>query len=932
MLSFNEILKAVSYDQIRYIISTDGVEHGFILTQSGALLYLRPDLNISKVVLTIATINSYGTLFYSYTTNNAYFTFQTNSILYEIDLDTLEVKSYDYTKFINSYVNRFIQTSSGIVTSLVDFSYPTTDGNIWIATIRYLGISNIVKFDVTTKEFSTPGYYADKEFEHIHGIGFCDSCNITTGPVSLRGYYTEYLFTDDYEDLYETILDELDSSGLSYILNENFRIFVHWDDRDLISSTRRVVVRATDWKIIDLKSTSVYIDSGNTVAGLPGLLTSITTWEDETNTPVDNSTWDLSTIADHAIALGVTLPSLNPDYHNFVPTFVGRYPYHNGGYMADRAIFNHFALSPTTGEVLFPNSVNKRETYINNERVLNVYWANMPVGHGFSGDPEYVGFVMNDSYVLGYHRPDTDAWVEYDPEVDTEGYIISQVDLNDPTNPYGLGCYVQYLGNLIPFSYLNQDWHKPTYCKSAINPQFALRIDPVYNMAEVDVEFTTNVNTEITSVATFKGVPTLTGLINSAHQINGKYVFGGNAYAGISIGEVPVADYEVDVYFGEAISIYGSVRWNDLIVFYGYLNLIEIVDGLTRTRVPIGSYVNQQLNASSRSDALILTGVQVRRVDYIKDYFAICYLSTSFDVFEFPNLPISLDRSHTIQLRQETGLVLGEYSDRDVETAISNYQLSEGLTRDQVIDLFLETTPYRAQDSICYDDFVIVNCKHFGPSALQGIRINRLPDLSGDWVDHTYYNLTRYPTIVRIEKSDLSTLVESDYKVITLDIAGFETYDGLGRMYQTDNYVCWFYKEGTDLFFKAISKANIEAATTEINSFDKEVLIPLGTSTGGWGNYENFFGGSDRLSNFCFSEGDNIYASLVGSIASGLNWVIAVKIDVVAETYEPFLISSDRTTVTTMTRNPDTDDAMICRGAGAKMYENISVATLPLTY
>ena len=330
---------------------------------------------------------------------------------------------------------------------------------------------------------------------------------------------------------------------------------------------------------------------------------------------------------------------------------------------------------------------------------------------------------------------------------------------------------------------------------------------------------------------------------------------------------------------------------------------------------------------------MVIGGTQTRVANYRDDYFAICYIDALYEVFGFFNLPNVLSVQNTVELRNATGMPLESYSDSEGNTKLLAYQTTTGLTRAQVIALFTGTTPYRAQDIMCYNNFVVVNCKHLGLSCLLGIRINTNNDgASGTWVASTYNDATRYPTIVRFEKSDLSTLVEADYKVITLNISGLAGKDGIGRMYQTANYMCWFEKVGTDLLFRAISKANIEAATTQITSFDKTVTIPLGTSTGGWGNYTSFFGGTDRFLNFVFSEGDDIYASFVGSIASGPNWVIAMKIDVVAETYEPFIISSDRTTITTMTYNPDTDDVMVSRGTGAKMYEDKSLATLPLTY
>lgn len=933
MLTFNSILKAVPLDNVSVIISTDGTEHYFILSESGSLMYLRPKDGLCKVISNHVSSNSYGTIGYSYTSNCAYFFYEDAPILTEIDLNTLDVKVYNYSKYMDNYVNNFIQTGSVAIGSQVHYIKTATDGNIWFASIKYIGFANIIKFNTVTKEFSTPGLHSDIEFECLYGRGSLDCIHINNGPVGLRGYYTRYLMTDTYEDLYDTLISELNSSGLSYALTSGFEIWLHWDDRDLGSSTRRVITKAPNFKIIDLKSTSVFIDSGtSTTISVKNALLTLNTWVDNTASDVDEDSWIMSTIANNAVALGITNPSFSPGYHYTLPTFIGRFPYHAGNYMANKAIWNHFAYSPTTGKILFPNSFNKLETYLNNERILRVFWANMPSSQGFSGSPEYVAFVANDSGDLGYHRPDTEVWVEYNPYTDVDNYIIAEVDLNDPTDVYGLGCHVNEALNVV--EYRGQDWLQSDYCKSAINPVIQTIIDPLRNFAEVRIEYTPDITKGVSAIAKFNGVSTLTGIVHSAYQINDKYIFGGRDYSGISIGEVPITNYVQDHYFGETISFYGSIRWGSLVVFYGYLSNVEIIDpvALTQERRAIGLYVNQQIGAAVRTTEAIFCGVQVRTARYKNDYFAMAYINTAYNIFPFINLPPIINTDDTIELRTATGLTAASYSDIEVNNAILAYQITTGLTRDQVIDLFLQTTPYRSQDVIAYDDFVIVNLKHLGVSGLTGIRINREEDMSGDWVDETYNNFTRFPTIVRFEKADLSTLVEADYKIITLDIAGFETYNGLGRMYQTDSYVCWFYKEGTNLFFKAISKANIEAATTEINSFDKEVMIPLGTSTGGWGNYTSFFGGNDRFLNFCFSEGDNIYASFVGSIAGDGDWIIAMKIDVVAQTYEPFLSSSDRTTVTTMTYNPDTDDCVVSRGTSAKMYENISVASLPLAY
>lgn len=933
MITFSGILKAVPFAEARWIISTDGTEHVLVLTNSGCLLYLRPKDGLSKIVYNSRSSNSYGAFFYSTTANAIYFQPEARSVLIEIDLDTLDVKGYDYTKYISTYVNSFQQTSTSIVTNLIQSGSPATDGHVYLATIAYRHISNIVKFDVNTKTFSTPGLNADLELEILHSRADLTSVNINNGPVSLRGYYTEQIYTPDYQELYATIISELNASGLSYTRTQNFQFYLHWDDRAIGSATRRLIVRAPNWKIIDIKSTSVFIDSGSSNIGssLPGLLTSLTTWTDNLGNDVNESSWIIGTQATQAGALGITLPSYDPNIHYNRPSFVGRFPYHTGNYMADKNIYNHFAYDPDTGQAIFPDTFNKLTTYLNNTQNFKVYRANLPSNQGFSGSMEYVGFVRNQAGNYGYHRPDTKAWVQHDPVAN--GY--TEVNLNSPVDANGLHCYVQEYGssmNLI--TYKGKEWQQGYYSKSSINPELISDIDPDSPIATVEVEYTPDVSTGVSGKAIYKGVSTLTGIINSAHQIGTKYIFGGSTYSGISVGEVPVSTYVQDVYIGEkVISIYGSTRWGNRAIFFGYLNNVEIIQGTTRTRVALGNYVNQQMSASPRTNELVFTGTQVRVSNYRDNYFAICYINTSYQVLPFPQLPTIINTNDTVKLRTETNLSSASYSDTDVNTAINAYQLAKGLTRAQVINLFRATTPYRANDVACYNNFVVVNCKHLGISALNGIRINTNEDgVSGTFITSSVDNATRVPTLIRVEKSNLSTIVMGDYKTISINATGMTGKDYLGRMVVTDNYLVFFEKVGTDLIIRAISKTNFEAATTQITSFDKGVTIPLGTSTGGWGNYTNFGGDTDRFLNFAFAQGDFVYASLVGSIASGPNWVIAYKIDIANSSYTPFIISSDRTTVTTMTYNPDTDDATISRGTGAKTYEDITVASLPLTY
>lgn len=927
-MTFTDILKNCPTESTWAL--TIGVDtHFFLTTETGAIIYLNPKTGASKIVYNISTSNIATIFTYSHTKNAVYFfSGESEPILIQFELDTFEVKVFEFTKYLDVYTNYFINTNAGEI-RVPHFVLPSTDGNVWFSNYRYRGIPGICKFDTTTETFSVPGYLSDKEFDHLHGRQYVAAIKVNN--TAFSGVYVNYLFDSSYNDIYDEVIAELVSSGLSYTLSQNFIIYVHWSDRAAGSSTRRVIVRAPNWRVIDLKSPSTYLDR-QTAAGTIGITGS---WVDQAATPVDSSGWTTGTLATYAAELGVTLPSYDPVIAYSRVRFVGRFPYQWGNYMANKSIFFNFAYDPDTGAALYPDTFNKLTTFLNNGESPLVYLATMPMAQGFSADPEYVAFIQNQAGVRGYYRPDTKAWTAYDPVTDPNGYIIAAVDLNNPNDPNGIGVYCQPNTDGNPFGYLGELWQYSPYGTAAINPEIVTIVDEVRDLCTIQLEYTPNILTDIIKTETFDGIGTSVGTIScGVETASGEFVFGGTIYSGIVVGKDNLGSFEQTRYFGDVLSIYTCEVFGNYVIFSGYLGRMQAVDmsdvdAPTITDIVWG--INQyNTSLAARADAVIATGNGTRLPAYQSSYMKFGYINSFLAQNYFVNLPKILDVYQTIYLRSDAGLENESYDNATTFAKLKAFQSAGSYTWTQVKDLFTSTTPYHMDGVVAYGNEAVFLLRHAGISALRNIEIPVNEDGTGGTITSDFGRSTHYPKVLYFNKADLGTLVEADYKLVEIQAIGYADAFGL-KAIESDAYVCFLFNEGTNLVVRCILKTAIATASSgaPITTIDKTITIAKGGTAGNWGYLA---AANNQFRRDSFSIGDDLYVTISGTAIADGNPAIALKIDIVAQTWEVFMTASNDDTPTTMTYNAVTDNVLATRGSTAELFENISLASLPLTY
>jgi len=935
-MTFTDIVKGVPGGGSFGLKSPDGKEHYFFGTETGAIIYIRPKDGIVRLIHNYYTSNAAYVRAYSHTKNAAYFFIEIvvgseyTIQMIQFELDTLRTKIFDCSQYLDNYVNYF-QTpiAKGAPPHYV---LPSTDGNIWFGGYRTRGVPNIIKFNTSTEEFEVIGFKADWEVELICGGGEIQTVFIDSGDASLHGYYTEALFEDDGTDLYSTIITELNASGLTYSDGLTFQILLHWDDRDIASTTRRVLIPANTWRFVDLKDTSVFNDSGQTVSGLNDWFDVINDagWVNESAASVDNSNWLIGTIADNPTAFGLTLATYNMSINYSKTRFIGRFPYQYGARSTNSNFYDH-AYNPLTGKAIYPNAFNKVTAFLETPQVKAVYWANMPMAQGFSGGNEYVFFHQDESGNWGYYRPDTNAFQIYNPITNSLGYTMVLTDIDDPDDPNGLGIYITEFEST-EIELLGDTWVNEPGFTSAVNTAYAIEVDPVHNRASVFIEYLPDITREITRTERVDGIATVTGNISSAiESAAGEFVFGGAVYTGIVVGKDVAGDFMQTAYITDVLSLYSSCLWGTKVVFSGYLGKIQVID-VSDIDNPVLTEITWGINQYSfklaaRTNEVISIGSGVRRKAYENSYMKFGFITTVQNYF--PDLPIILDVGHSSSLRVGAGLPESTYDTDYAHGVLKTYAAVNGYTWTQLKALFTGSTPYNTYDVVAYSNKVVISLRNIGISALQGLDIYVNEVGTGSVITSEDGRSTHYPKVLYFEKTNLVDLVEADYKLVEIQALGYADDFGLATI-ATDTYICFLFNEGTNLVVRAILKTAIEAGTP-ISSVDKTITIAKGTSIGNWGNLSAVSSNPYRA--IGFGVADDLYVTIKDTaITSGGSPAIALKIDVAAQTWEVFLKSTEHVTPTTMTYNAVTDNVLATRGSTGELFENISPASLPLTY
>lgn len=943
--TFTEILKSVPFANIFSFAHDKGEvkEEFYLMTfESGSAVYLNPKKNIAQTVYIGQSGNAGFVTSYSHISECIYI-WTLPGMLVEFDTNSFQTKYYSFHAYVAPSSNSFTQVvpmgqSTQVSTGVnpPHFVLPSQDGNVWFGTIRVRSVPCLTKFDVTTKQFTYFGL-ADKEYEHLWGKPNCLSWSVGATAGTLQGTYSEYVYDDSMNSLHTTILAEISANGVTWNNTERNDIYLHYEDRDISSATRRIFAQLNgSWKIMDIKNPSVFLNSQTGLSLGINTAWASTSWIDQTGSPIDNSAWPASGVLSTFEA--VTVPSDFSLFYSRVRQ-VGRYAYEWGDYCNNQNFFYHYAYHPTSGHALYPDTFNKASAWQNNGTDPKVYKCNFGGLFGFSTNDELVVAVRNNAGNTGYHRPDTHTWTVYDFVADPNGYVIREVNVDDPDDPDWIGVATN--NNIGDVIFLDQTWKNSNlnidWVKSAINPIYAQVINPDRPYADLTIEYTPDSSGSEIYSKSVENIPTLTGIINSVFFAGSNhYVFFGQFYSGIVAGTFS-GTFSQDSYFGEVISIYGTVKFGNKYVAFGYLNNVNIIDATswppTITNVSMGAFVNQSESAFARTSELVFCGTDVRESDYQNDYCK-CGYTDGTTAYNLPNRPNEFNPQTAITLRQTTfGLPNENYSDAEVETQVLAYLTANpGSTRLDVINMFLDTSLWRMLNVSGYDNKLVFALQRRGVSALRGIRINDQADLLGTWYDETYNVSTDYPSCLYLDKSDLSTLLNADYKKVQFQVAGLQGVTNIGRVFVSTDYLVFVNNESETGYFRVISKTNLETAATTtgiITSFDSVFTIAL--STGGYLGNTSSFTGTDRYRNIQFLIGNDLYVSCYTTNTDGGNRIIGYKINLATGTITPFLTNATGQTLsTTLNYDASSDKLLVARGTQAWEVNSFTSETLPI--
>jgi len=105
-MTFTDIVRGVALESVRAIKSPDGVEHYFVFTETGEVIYVRPKDRLVRNIYSYTSGNAAYVFTYSHTKNAAYI-FHSGLTLVQIELDSLVVKTFAAGKFVENYTNYF---------------------------------------------------------------------------------------------------------------------------------------------------------------------------------------------------------------------------------------------------------------------------------------------------------------------------------------------------------------------------------------------------------------------------------------------------------------------------------------------------------------------------------------------------------------------------------------------------------------------------------------------------------------------------------------------------------------------------------------------------------------------------------------------------------------------------------------------------------
>lgn len=888
-MALTNIIKGVPISQVFHRIDVNGVEHLFIENKSGSIVHIIKDQGVCRVVINYKDTNAYFYTAYSQLSNCFYITGGEM-----IEYDPVSGNKHVYQAFkdgatIYSSWSQFIARYSPI------FYNPlmSTDGHVYLGQYPFNNLHGYVRFNVLTKEFDDWSIHPDREFTHIYGRIFNDAFYIDNG--ALAGVYSSYRWAveaDDYVDLRDTILAEIASAGLTVL--DNGVLFLHQDDRELVSATRRIYYNINGGlKIIDIKSPSTWINRpANT---------------DQSGIPVSTTNWITGVkLYDLATQAGLTVPTLNVSLAYCVPQKVGRYVYVGHYYLGAATYFFVFAIHPVTKEAMYTYSFNKYEAFLQNGERIRL--CNFGGDYGFSSDDEIVNFLSDNVGNWYFIRPDTHQFVLYNMSTNPNGYIKAVVSLDDISDPNGFGVFFEPRFTSSVVQTINgEDWitNANVASKAALSTEYLQ--ETTGDLTDITYRYLPDKSkpTEVISVQA-KGLWSSVGALTQALvTASGKVACIGEVYNGAAfINVVDANNFTLQKYEGRMISPNGAIRVGNYIIAYGYsgtTNVFDVSDwnNIERFNLVTGP-TNEVTYMTSRPEGILGLGISSRSAKHHEGCaFSLVDLDARTVIDLAADFPNEFIRNSAINLRSSIGLSGASYTDGAVESAVQAYMTSQVLTRLQVINLFKDTCRWHCADAHTYGDKTVVGLAYEGVLGLSGIRIERVVG-SGDWIDQEFYS-TEGGKALLIDTTDILNLQPSEIKPVTFNLT--PNVQSMGRVAGSTNYLAFIVNDEVsyDGIIRIVSKTDFETAANGsgiITTIPTIVTIDFGGIAGyGFGDADDFDHYDTHCSNAYFCQGDNLYITCRSNINEGGGlYACVIKVDLTTGSSETFVKSATRVT------------------------------------
>lgn len=940
-MAFNDTIKGIN---IAYYVAAierrpvgagyEQVEHIFVTTKTGNVIDIQPQKGIVKTVCRNTGNEVAPKVTYAWGNNRFYIGdgggTDKNETIYEYDPVNAKVtKVFDAQQYLPQFANLFQET--GFWGNWYNQSI-STDGHAYGAAFRNNAVPAIWRINSSTSEVDIFHQNPDFKTEVIQGLQYSLAFHYTGAVTALQGVYSTWRSDDDFTQLFDTVISEATSVGVTF--KPDSRLFaLHTDDRAVGSITRRV---SAFTNISGVDSPGVYVER----------LVDLKDVAERTTNMSGGAYALMSTLSG---TTGINVPAFNLGlFYTNESRQVGRFMY-AAYYRASFPNYYGFAYAlqdyPSqgveAGQMIFPtNQIWDRESDLPDYAGYNagIYKCNFGGAFGFSSSDEPVMFIYSyaDGTTKGFIRPDNLEFYTYDPVADPNGYVISTIN-----NLTEFGCDIaQGLG---PVQYGGESVITSSILESSVLEDIQSIVDPDFNVADAIFSFHPHKDYTLVRSGRATGLSASAGIIAGVIELAANQLaIGGINYTGVAVKTRSGSTLSDVDFYNNVNSIYSVLRFDSSTsLWFGYDAQIFKVTSAPSGAVISGIPIKYTLYGNAlNSTYAIVSGRSIRVENYYEGYAYVAYLNPATNSNALlPNLPNKLNPLSGKVFRELIGLESESYSDNDAMDAAISYANANSLTLQDVIDMALDTCLYAAYDPVCWGGSkCLIGLRVNELSGLVGIRLNDEADQTGTWYDENYYLSTEYPAAYYFDKADPTSLIESDYKTIKFEVSGFQGVDTLGRLAASDDYVAFLKNDSTsgNAVIRVVAKTDIESAASTgnpINAFARTINIALGsTSTEyGFGAGNGTFGllgNFTRPNNFFFSIGNKLYVSVITAVTDGGSKPAIYEVDLATGTTTIYArLNSDA--AKTINYNPDSDVCFLCAGTSFYAIDNFSGITTP---